>query len=86
MQFDCPQQKLKHSRAKFHNPLVDLWLIGLWLMADKQFPDNNWIALENIRRFQKQIEETKDEDKLRILHGLLHEETRKLHKSDRDDD
>ena len=37
-----------------------------------------WLALENIKRYQKQLEETHDEDARKALRRLLNEENKKL--------
>ena len=49
-------------------------------MGDKATHEK-WMVLDNIKRFERQLEETPDEAKRRVLRALLQEERRKLDQS-----
>jgi hypothetical protein len=51
-------------------------------MTDVGRSTDRWLASENIKHYEKKIQETKDESRRRILRGLIEEERDKLGKPD----
>ena len=43
---------------------------------------DKWLTFENIKRYQKKLEEARDEEQRRMLHALISAELKNLAKTD----